>query len=94
MNTIHYFETMTTGEVYDECQCNAYIKDGDILVADHGSVAILYVAWPTWVKGPVGEFHTTNEGFDWATVDSGKYAEAIKIALSVLDQSKDSVGFI
>jgi hypothetical protein len=67
------------GQAYDASQCEDYIKDGDILVAERErTVAILIKAWPTLVAGTLepdwgSEFHRLNPEENWATFEGGKY---------------------
>jgi hypothetical protein len=58
---IHRYES--TGEAYDDSQCNEDIHDGDVLVvASEGVVGILVKAWPIAITEARGAFHFVKDG--------------------------------
>jgi hypothetical protein len=68
----------TQGEAYDATQTDDTIRDGDIVVTELGTAAILVSAWPTLVgkehESPqYRAFHQLAEDVTWDTIDDGRY---------------------
>lgn len=55
MITIHYFET--TGDAYDEVQCNERIKKHDLLWIPSEEVIGIAYTWPFAVTKNIGKLH-------------------------------------
>jgi len=81
----HYFNS--TGEAYDETQCNDDIKFGDVLVIRREKVVGVADAWPIAVTKKAGNLHTLMCNEDFGTYQDGKLllaaldAEAVAIEL-------------
>jgi hypothetical protein len=69
---IHRFDS--TGEAYDESQCDDAIHDGDVLVvASEGVVGILVKAWPIAITEASGAFHTVKPGATFTSFVGDNY---------------------
>lgn len=87
MNIWHFRDT---GTAYDASQCNERIKGGDLLVTPT-SVGVLYKAWPVWVKGEVGAFHTVKDG-TLADLDDGTYLANYMQAMETPFSTEEQAG--
>lgn len=71
-----YFES--TGEAYDETQCNEDIKDGAVLVIrEERVVGFLMKAWPVAVTKEYGNLHRTSEGHSPNELENGNYINSV-----------------
>lgn len=53
---------LSTGEMYDQTQCDEHFKDGDLFVCNSGkTVGFLSKAWPVAMFGETGSLHLAEE---------------------------------
>lgn len=77
---------MSTGEAYDETQCNDDIYDGDVLYVLDPELGIIvgfmFSAWPTalYCSTSPGALHTLKPGSDPAAIEDGRYAKTAALA--------------
>jgi len=57
---LHVYES--TGEAYDDCQCNPLIGSGDTLIIESEHVVGLAWAWPIAVTQAAGKLHQVTAG--------------------------------
>ena len=74
MGSVHHFPS--TVEAYEQCQCDAAMKDGDILVIHSEQVVGIAHTWPVAVTVKHGALHV----FDPAYTDGD---QAILMGLDV-----------
>jgi len=88
MPKVHWLLDYSDGEVYDLTQYSDDVDDGDVLVcneADGPHVVILNRAWPSVVNDPNNQvFHRLAPGYDWETVEDGRYSESYRIAQEII----------
>lgn len=70
----HLFLLESTGEVYDQSQCDDAIHDGDIFVVEKERVvAVMVEAWPVAVTQNIGEFHQLTPEADETKLEVSPY---------------------
>ena len=67
MYTVHDLSSYHDGEVYDICQTNRHITNGDVIITNE-SFLIMYDAWPVRVIGESLIFHRLVEGYTFDNV--------------------------
>jgi len=70
---VHEFDS--TGEAYDQTQCDDTIHDGDVLaIPSEGVYGFLYQAWPIAVTEQHGDLHSAN--LEGLLADNPQYVAA------------------
>lgn len=80
---IHVFSS--TGAAYDACQCDAEIKDGDILVIPSEGVVGIADTWPFAITAKRGALHGLVKEYNPDDIKQG-YGETVKAARIVADE--------
>lgn len=76
-------------QLYADTQCNSHSIDGAVLITDFG-VVIMVQAWPVSVNVSISDqeitgIHRLSKHTDWETYQAGKYVEAYRVALNLIN---------
>ena len=62
LEIVQFGPNLSTGEMYDQTQCDEKFKDGDLFVCNSGkTVGFLSKAWPVAIYGETGSLHLAAE---------------------------------